>query len=156
VPAAPKLAREEKGAKAGRSEDPRFDKAIEGDITMRTNTLLWIVQGLLAALFLFAGGVKLVLPIEAMQQGPVVLPGLFLRFIGIAEVCGALGLVLPWALRIRPRLTPLAACGLIVIMIGATVITAAGGQVAGALFPLTIGVLAGSVAYGRSLLLYPA
>src|SRR5258705_9822746 len=108
------------GCRSGR---PPFDQAIEGDITMRTNKLLWIVQGLLAALFLFAGGVKLVLPVEAMQQGPVALPGPFLRFIGVAEVCGALGLVLPWALRIRPRLTPLAACRLIVIMIWATVIT---------------------------------
>jgi len=123
---------------------------------MKTNIFLWVLQGLLAALFLFAGGMKLVLPLEAMQQGPVVLPGLLLRFIGVAEVFGALGLVLPWALRIRPQLTPLAAGGLVVIMIGATAITATGGQVAGALFPLTVGVLAGSVAYGRSLLLYPA
>lgn len=123
---------------------------------MRTNTFLWIVQGLLAALFLFAGGMKLVLPLEAMQQGPIVLPGFFLRFIGVAEVGGALGLVLPWALRIRPQLTPLAACGLVVIMIGATVLTAWGGQAAGALVPLMVGGLCSSVAYGRSLLLYSA
>ncbi len=50
---------------------------------------LWIVQGLLALLFLFAGGMKLVLPIEEMtKQMP--LPGLFLRFIGVVEVLGAL------------------------------------------------------------------
>ena len=73
---------------------------------MRLNTLLWVIQGVLAALFLFAGGVKLVLPVEAMQQGPVPLPEPFLRFIGVAEVCGALGLILPWALRIRPRCFP--------------------------------------------------
>ena len=123
---------------------------------MRTNTLLWIVQGLLAVLFLFAGGVKLVLPVEAMQQGPVALPGPFLRFIGVCEICGALGLILPWALRIRPGLTPLAASGLVIIMIGATVVTAFGGQIAAALFPLIVGVLCGSVAYRRSLLLYEA
>ena len=123
---------------------------------MRTNTVLWIVQGLLAALFLFAAGAKLVLPVEAMQQGPVVLPGLFLRFIGVCEICGAVGLVLPWALRTRPVLTPLAASGLVIIMLGATVVTALGGQVAPALFPLIVGVLCGSVAYGRSLLLYAA
>ena len=117
---------------------------------MRTNTLLWSIQGLLAALFVFAGGVKLVLPVEAMQQGSAALPGPFLRFVGVAEVCGALGLVLPWALGIRPRLTPLAACGLIVIMIGATVITAAGGQLAGALFPFTVGALLSVVAYQRT------
>jgi len=53
---------------------------------------LWIVQGLLALLFLFAGGMKLVLPLEAMtQQMPLPLPGWFLRFIGVAEVLGAMG-----------------------------------------------------------------
>jgi hypothetical protein len=117
---------------------------------MRTNKLLWIVQGVLAALFLFAGGVKLVLPVEAMQQGPVALPGTFLRFIGVCEICGAAGLVLPWALRIRPVLTPLAASGLVIIMIGATVVTALSGPAAPALFPLSVGVLCGLVIYGRS------
>ena len=117
---------------------------------MRTNTGLWIVQAVLAALFVLAGGVKLVLPVEAMQQGPVALPGPFLRFIGVAEVCGAVGLILPWALRIQPRLTPLAACGLIVIMTGATIISAVGGQLAGALFPLAVGMLLSVVAYQRT------
>src|SRR2546429_832113 len=74
------------------------------------NVALWIVQGLLAALFLFAGGAKLVLPLDQLA-GPVALPGWFLRFIGAAEVLGALGLVLPGLLRIRPGLTPLAAAG---------------------------------------------
>ena len=117
---------------------------------MRTNTMLWILQGLLAALFLFAGGVKLVLPIEAMQQGGVALPGPFLRFIGIAEICGAFGLVLPWALRIRPELTPLAANGLVIIMVGATVVTVLTGQIAGALMPFTVGSLALVVARQRT------
>ena len=116
---------------------------------MRTNTWLWIVQGLLAGLFLFAGGVKLVLPIAAMQQGPLTLPGALLRFVGVAEVCGAVGVVLPWALRIRPQLTPVAAAGLVIIMIGATTITAIGDGVAAALFPLIVGVLAAVVAWRR-------
>jgi hypothetical protein len=115
---------------------------------MTTNRLLWIVQGLLAALFLFAGGMKLVLPVEAMQ-GPVVLPGLFLRFIGVAEVLGGIGLILPGLLRIRPQLTPLAACGLVVIMIGAVVITLQGGGGAQAVVPLIVGLLAAFIAYGR-------
>src|SRR5882762_2650328 len=63
------------------------------------NVARWIVQGLLAALFLFAGSAKLVLPLDQMA-GPVALPGWFLRFIGVAEVLGALGLVLPGLLRI--------------------------------------------------------
>ena len=117
---------------------------------MRTNTLLWIIQGLLAALFLFTGGVKLVMPVEAMQQGPMALPGPFLRFLGVAEVCGALGLVLPWALRIHPILTPVAASSLVVIMIGATTITALGGALAPALFPCAVGILLTVVAYQRT------
>src|SRR5436309_14875860 len=92
------------------------------------NVALWIVQGLLAALFLFAGGAKLVLPLDQMT-GPVALPGWFLRSLGVAEVLGALGLVLPGLLRIRPGLTPLAAAGRVMIMIGATVVTVAGSMV---------------------------
>jgi hypothetical protein len=118
-------------------------------MTMKKNVLLWIVQGLLAALFLFAGGMKLVLPIEAMA-GPVAFPGWFLRFIGVAEVLGAAGLVLPGLLRIRTGLTPLAASGLVIIMTGATAITAMTGPIAASLVPCVAGVLASAVAYGRS------
>ena len=110
--------------------------------------VLWIVQVLLALLFLFAGGMKLVLPIEELTaQTP--LPGLFLQFIGVAEVLGALGLVLPGLLRIRPGLTPLAAAGLVTIMTGATVITPMVMDAALALIPLVVGLLAAFVAYGR-------
>ena len=84
--------------------------------------VLWIVQGLLALLFLFTGRIKLVLPIEVM---PVPLPGPFLRFSGVAEVLGAVGLILPWLLGIRPGLTPLTAAGLVIIMTGAMVLTLA-------------------------------
>jgi hypothetical protein len=110
---------------------------------------LWAIQGLLALLFLFAGGMKLVMPLE-MLKGPVALPGLFLRFIGVCEVLGALGLVLPGLLRIRTYLTPLAAAGLAVIMLGATVITLMAGPPAAALVPFAAGSLACAVAYGRS------
>lgn len=115
---------------------------------MVINILLWVIQGLLAALFLFAGGMKLVLPLEALA-GPIALPGLFMRFIGVAEVAGALGLILPSLLRIQPRLTPVAAGGLVIIMIGATVLTGLAGPAAMALVPGLVGVLAGFVAYGR-------
>ena len=82
------------------------------------NVALWIIQGLLAALFLFAGGMKLITPIEEMTR-QIAMPGWFLRFIGVAEMLGALGLIFPWLLGIRAKLTPLAAAGLTVIMIGA-------------------------------------
>jgi DoxX-like family len=109
---------------------------------------LWTIQGLLALLFLFAGGMKLVLPIAAMtKQMP--LPGLFLRFLGVAEVLGAIGLILPWLLGIRRELTPLAASGLVIIMIGATALTLAAGRVAGVLMPFVVGFLLSFVAYGR-------
>jgi DoxX-like protein len=114
--------------------------------------VLWIVQVLLALLFLFTGGIKLVLPLEMLtEQSP--LPGWFVRFLGVVEVLGAIGLILPGLLRVRPGLTPLAACGLVVIMVGATVITLAGvvpgGGLAPALIPLVVGLLSAFVAYGR-------
>jgi DoxX-like family len=109
---------------------------------------LWTVQGLLGLLFLFAGGMKLVLPLEALTA-EMALPGWFVRFIGVAEALGAIGLILPGLLRIRPGLTPLAAAGLVIIMIGAMVLTLSGGYVAPALIPLAVGLLLTFVAYGR-------
>ena len=111
-------------------------------------TTLWTVQILLALIFLFAGSLKLLLPIE-MMTAQMPLPGLFLRFIGICEVMGALGLILPGLTRIQRRLTPLAACGLVVIMVGAVVLTLASQGVPGAVVPLVVGTLAVCVAYGR-------
>ena len=114
------------------------------------NIALWIAQGLLAAIFLFAGGMKLVMPIdEMMKQMPIPLPEWFVLFTGVVEVLGAIGVILPWLLRIRPGLTPLAAAGLVIVMIGATAYTLAAGQVASAPIPLVVGILAAFVAYGR-------
>jgi len=112
------------------------------------NIALWIIQALLALLFLFAGGTKLVMPVEEMTR-QISLPDWFLRFIAVCEILGAAGLVLPWLLRIRPALTPLAAAGLVIIMIGATVTTLMTGDTAMALFPLAVGLLLAFVAYGR-------
>ena len=109
---------------------------------------LWIVQGLLALLFLFAGVMKLIMSVEEMTRD-VQMPGAFLRFIAVAEILGAIGLILPALLRTKPGLTPLAAAGLAIIMIGATVVTMTYMGVAMALFPLVVGLLAVFVAYGR-------
>jgi hypothetical protein len=117
---------------------------------MNRNRVLWIVQGLLAALFLFAGAMKLLTPIEALSMmSPF--PGEFIRFIGICELLGAVGLILPYALRILPGLTALAATGLVVIMVGATVTTLAIGGGLLALPTVLLGLLAALVAYGRRL-----
>jgi uncharacterized membrane protein YphA (DoxX/SURF4 family) len=112
------------------------------------NRALWVVQTLLAAVFLFAGVMKLVLPLEKMA-GPVEFPGWFLRFIGVAETLGGIGLFLPAVLRIKPGLTPLAAAGLVIIMIGAVAITLPSMGVGPALLPLIVGLLAAFIAYGR-------
>jgi uncharacterized membrane protein YphA (DoxX/SURF4 family) len=109
---------------------------------------LWIVQGVLALLFLFAGVSKLIMTVEEMTKD-VPMPGAFLRFIAVAEILGAIGLILPSLLRIKPGLTPLAAAGLAVIMSGATLITLTYMGVGMALVPLVVGLLAVFVAYGR-------
>lgn len=117
------------------------------------NIALWIIQILLALLFLFAGGTKLYYSSEVLAaMGPpnqVHLPGLFLKFIGVCEVLGALGLVLPGLLRIRPQLTSLAAAGLLIIMIGAVVVTIAGPGVGPAVPAVVVGLLCAFVVYGR-------
>ncbi len=115
------------------------------------NITLWVVQVLLALLFIWAGGFKLVATAEQLAgpPGSVVLPIAFVRFIGVAELLGGIGLILPSLLRIKPGLTPLAAAGLVIIMIGAVGITLAGGAGAGALVPAVTGLLAAFVAYGR-------
>ena len=112
--------------------------------------VLWSIQVLLAALFLFAGGFKLLAPIDVVQQ-QLALPASLIHLIGTLEVLGALGLVLPSVLRIQPLLTPLAAVGLTLLMIGATILTPElmGGEVGPAVLPLVVGLLAATVAYGR-------
>jgi uncharacterized membrane protein YphA (DoxX/SURF4 family) len=112
------------------------------------NIALWIVQVLLALIFLFTGGMKLILPIEEMTKD-IAMPGLFLRFIGVCEILGGIGVVLPWLLRIRPGLTPLAAAGLVIIMIGAVVTTIMMMSIVMAIVPFIVGVMAAFVAYGR-------
>ena len=113
--------------------------------TKQRGAVLWVIQGLLAALFLFAGGVKLALPLAALAKVSP-LPAPFLKFIGACEVTGALGLILPGLLRIRTGLTPLAAAGLVIIMTGATVVTVATQGVAPAVLPFVVGILAAAVA----------
>ena len=113
------------------------------------NRALWIVQFLLAFLFLFSGVMKFVMPVDEMLQGmpEALASGAFIHFIGVCEILGGIGLVLPALLRIKPGLTPLAAACLVIIMIGAVIVSLPQGPVAA--IPLVTGLLAGFVAYGR-------
>jgi hypothetical protein len=124
------------------------------DVSLRRlrmkNGILWTVQGVLALLFLFTGSSKLLMPTDVLQaQLLVPLPILFVRFIGIMEIAGALGLILPGLTRIKPFLTPLAASGLTLLMIGATTLTIIFMGIGPALLPLVAGLLAVWVAYER-------
>jgi uncharacterized membrane protein YphA (DoxX/SURF4 family) len=115
---------------------------------IKLSVALWMLQVLLAALFLSAGTLKLVMPAGELAR-QITLPAPFMRFIAIAECLGALGLVLPGLLRIRSSLTPLAASGLVIIMAGATTVTALTAAPIMAVVPLSVGLLSGFVAYGR-------
>jgi uncharacterized membrane protein YphA (DoxX/SURF4 family) len=114
----------------------------------KLNVLLWVLQVLLAMLFMFAGVMKFVMPVEEMTK-QIALPGWFLHFIGAAEILGAIGLLLPGILRIRTGLTPLAAGALGIIMIGATSVNLKIGQSGAALMTLVFGLLLILVAYNR-------
>jgi hypothetical protein len=112
------------------------------------NRFLWVVQTLLAVLFLFAGGSKLVMSAaELTAQTP--LSATLLRFVGVMEILGGLGLVLPGLLHFRTELTPLAAGGLVIIMIGAVVVTIQTMGLAMAALPFVAGSFAAFVAYAR-------
>ncbi len=113
------------------------------------NRVLWVLQWLLALfLGLASAAPKLLLPPEALPL-PIPLPGPIMLLIGMAELLGALGLVLPGLLRIRPGLTPLAAAGLVLVTVGATVYQLAAGEPGNALFAVAIGLLCAFVGYGR-------
>ena len=113
------------------------------------NIVLWIVQILLALLFLFSGSMKFIMTPEQMLAGsPVMLPAWFFHFIGICEILGGIGLVLPWLTGIKKGLTPLAAILLVVIMIGAVVFSAMI-SIPTAIAPLVVGLLLLFVFWGR-------
>ncbi|GCE15276.1 DoxX family protein [Tengunoibacter tsumagoiensis] len=112
---------------------------------------LWTLQILLALLFLATGCMKLLTPPAVMQaQLAVPFPQWFIYFIGVAECAGGLGLLLPGILRIQRRLTPIAACGLVIITIGAVAVTLLGGMgIAAALFPLIVSLLCALIVFAR-------
>ncbi|MDX2024044.1 MAG: DoxX family protein [Deltaproteobacteria bacterium] len=112
------------------------------------NITLWIIQGVLAAMFLFSGVSKFLMPVEEMTKGTGFSGG-FIHFIGAAEILGALGLILPLLLRIKPALTPVAAVGLFIIMVGAVVTTVRMGAAPMAVMPAVFAALLLVVAWKR-------
>ena len=117
------------------------------------NILLWIVQILVGLLFIFSGVTKFMMPYEEMIKGaPYALPHWFLLFIGVCELLGGIGLIVPWATGIKPSLTPLAASLLIIIMIGAVIFTALStipGMAVMAVVPAVVGLLCALIAVKR-------
>jgi putative oxidoreductase len=118
------------------------------------NILLWILQILMALLFLFAGATKFIFNLEEMaKQGPpnqIHFPTLFIYFIGVCELLGALGLILPGLFRIKTFLTPLAAVGLAIIMVGVVIVNIIGPGSQYALGPVVFLLMLLFIAYGRT------
>jgi uncharacterized membrane protein YphA (DoxX/SURF4 family) len=114
------------------------------------NIVLWILQVLVGLLFVLSGVMKLfVLPAEKMMEGmPHYLSLNFLYFIGVCEILGGIGLIVPWATGVIPKLTPIAAGLLVIIMIGAVVVSAPMGIVY-VILPFVVGVLCAFIAFGR-------
>ncbi|HEY8359619.1 MAG TPA: DoxX family protein [Ramlibacter sp.] len=118
------------------------------------NIGLWAAQILLALAYLAAGATKLFTPIDAlgtMMAYVPTMPELFIRFVGLAEILGAVGLILPSVTRILPRLTPAAAIGLSIVQVAAIVLHASRGETAMTL-PVNLLLLALSifVIWGRT------
>ncbi|HEX5166725.1 MAG TPA: DoxX family protein [Thermomicrobiales bacterium] len=118
------------------------------------NLTLWIVAGLMATVFLFAGSTKLFIPREKLAKAPggdwvMDFSSVFVKGLGAIEILGAIGLILPAALDIAPVLVPLAAVGLATIMVGAAVVTYRRHEVKHVLVNLTYLALIVFVAVGR-------
>jgi hypothetical protein len=118
------------------------------------NLALWIVAGILAAVFLFAGTAKLLLPREKLADAPgggwvLDFSAGFVKLLGALEVLAAISLIVPAALDIAPVLVPLAALGLVLLMVGAAIVTARRHEVTHAAVDLTYLTLAAFVTIGR-------
>jgi putative oxidoreductase len=111
---------------------------------------LWIAQGVLVAAFGMAGLIKLTQPFaELAKSMPAPMPEALVRFIGVCEIAGALGLILPAATRIKPVLTPWAAVGLGTVMVLAAIVNVSHGAVQTVPVNVVLGGLAAFVATGR-------
>lgn len=125
-------------------ETPQPSKAL--------NIALWIAQVAFGSLFLVAGFTKLTLPIPELAVSMNYaddIPESMMRFIGLSELLGGIGLLLPSLLRIKPVLTPLAAAGLATVMLLAIVFHIMRGEFPVVIFNLVLGSVAAFIAWGR-------
>jgi uncharacterized membrane protein YphA (DoxX/SURF4 family) len=116
------------------------------------NIGLWIVQVLLAVAFGMAGLMKSTAPIEELAKQmvwPGTMPAAMVRFIGVSELLGGLGLLLPSLTRIQPKLTALAAAGLVVVMVLAAGFHVTRSEFGALPVNFVLGGLAAFVAWGR-------
>jgi uncharacterized membrane protein len=117
------------------------------------NTILWIIQGLLAAMFITAGVMKSTQPKEKLvKQLPWVadFSKSTVRFIGLSELLGGIGLIVPWLTGIAPILTPISAIGICVIMVLASnIVHLKKNEYKEIAFNVILFLLAAFVAYGR-------
>ena len=120
------------------------------------NIALWIVQGLLAVMFLMAGFMKVSQTKHTLKERGMNWVDDFasgqIRLIGVLEILGALGLILPVLIGILPNLIPLAALGLALIMVGAAIFHIRRGEYPNMIINLVLLVMALFVAYGRFVL----
>lgn len=116
------------------------------------NIALWIVQVLLGLMFIMAGGMKLTADVAQLgteMAWAAASPAALIRFIGLSELLGGIGLIAPSALRIAPKLTPLAAALLALVMVLAIPTHLALGEGAMSAVPAVLGGMCAFVAWGR-------
>ena len=113
------------------------------------NVLLWVLQALLAVVFLTHGWLFLFPPAEMVDLMNAVIPPVFRMLIGVAEVLAAVGLTLPGITRVMPWLIPWAAAGLMIVMLGATILHGMRGEVGSAITTAVLFIVATFVAYVR-------
>ena len=113
------------------------------------NILLWLLQALLALVFMAHGLMFLNPPPEIAAQMNETLPRGFTLFLGVAEVAAAIGLVVPGVTRITPGLVPSAALGVVIVMVGATILHVVRNEMSSAAITTVLLVMAIVVAHGR-------
>ena len=124
--------------------EPKTDKTI--------NSLLWVAQVVVAGMFAMAGFTKVSMAIPEVIANVPALEGMsggLIRFIGISELLGAIGMIVPTLTRIQPKLTAYAGVGLAVIMVLAVIVHATRGEFSMIAMNLVLGALALLVTWGR-------